>query len=478
MTAGRPCFSLALATPDPETIASLRGHGYRDWELLLPADPGIDDPRIRTTPDPLADALGTWFVPLTYGDRLRRGALGAVSRAAATTGVDLVYTDEQRDGTALRKPDWSPERLRHGDYLGGLRAYRTAAAREAGGYRAEFGSAAEYDLTLRVTERAQQVVHVPDVLVDRVEPAAIDPERARAAAQQHLDRLGIAGTVEPGPVPEYARIVRRLDPDVRVSLLLPTRGTSGEAWGRERCFAVEAVRTALAKTRHSHIEVVVIYDEATPAEVLDELRVVAGARLVTVRYDKPFNFSEKINLAFLHSTGDVVVLFNDDLEACSDGWLETLTAPLAEPDVGMTGARLIFPDGRVQHGGHFYGDGGSMPRLREAYRNRPGDLSGELGSLVISRETSGVTGAVAALRREVFEQIGGLTECLPVNFNDVDLSLKVRDAGFRVLWMADCVLYHFESQTRDTKVRPFEYEFIAKRWGLFRRDAYLPWLRG
>ena len=99
------------------------------------------------------------------------------------------------------------------------------------------------------------------------------------------------------------------------------------------------------------------------------------------------------------------------------------------------------------------------------------------GSLFVNRESSGVTAACVALRREVYEQIGGLTEALPGSYNDVDLSLKLRHAGYRVLWLADCVLHHFETRTRQPAVKPFEYELLAKRWpDSFERDAYLPWI--
>jgi GT2 family glycosyltransferase len=179
----------------------------------------------------------------------------------------------------------------------------------------------------------------------------------------------------------------------------------------------------------------------------------------------------------LKSQGDFVVLLNDDTEVVSDDWLEALVAPLEEADVGLTGAKLLYEDGSIQHGGHLYASGSRPPHPLHAYRWWP-DGTGLSGDLIINRECSGVTAACAALRREVYQEIGGLSEIVPVNFNDVDLSLKVRHVGRRVLWIADCVVKHFESKSRvQSKARDFEIEFLERRWpDSFVRDRYAPWL--
>lgn len=322
--------------------------------------------------------------------------------------------------------------------------------------------------------------HLPFVLYSRrsgpVEPGPDDQRAAVRAAQEQVARLGIAATVSPGPAVGYHQLSRRLDPDVAVSIVVPTRGQTGVVDGTERCYVVAAVRSALAKTAHPNVEVVVVYDDPTPPDVLAQLHAIASDRFVGVPYNEPFSFSEKCNVGFLRARGDIVVLLNDDTEAMSQGWLEALVAPLAEPDVGMTGAKLFYPDRTIQHGGHLYASGAGTPRPWHAFM-WSADVPAELGSLVVTRECSGVTAACAALRREVYEQVGGLTETLPVIFNDVDLSLKVRRAGLRVLWVADCELYHFESQTRVPMVAPWETDAIARRWdGSFGRDGYLPWL--
>ena len=357
--------------------------------------------------------------------------------------VDYLYSDEDKidsDGKhcdVFRKPDWSPERLRHQMYTCHLSVLRSSLVRDVGGFHEGFDGSQDHDLVLRVSERARRVVHVPEVLYHwRVLTGsgalAVDQkpyawEAGRRAVQAHLDRLGITATAELGPHPGMYRVQRSVDPATPVSLIIPTRGGSGNVWGERRCFVVEAVRSALGKTRMTNIEVVVVYDEgATPTATLAELASLCGNRLVAVPFAEPFNFSHKCNLGVIASTADVIVLLNDDVEVISDGWLEELIAPLIqEPDVGITGSRLHFSDMTLQHAGHRYGD----ESWSHAFLGAIMDEEVDFGALALNREASGATAACAAVRRDVFEEVGGLSEELPENFNDIDLSLKITNAG-------------------------------------------------
>ncbi len=248
-----------------------------------------------------------------------------------------------------------------------------------------------------------------------------------------MDRLGLAADVGQGPVPGHYRVTRRLDPATRVSVVIPTIGQSALIWGSRRVMVVEAVRSLLARTAHENLEIVVVYDEPTPTKVL---RAARGGRRRQARpasaSREPFNYSEKMNVGCLRASGERLVFLNDDVEVISDGWLEQLVAPLDEPDVGMTGARLYFSDDTVQHAGHAYGRGHYL----HPYRDLPRESYGPFGALIINREASGVTAACAAMRRDTFVQVGGFCEALPANFNDVDLCYKVRRHGQRIVYVA------------------------------------------
>ena len=512
-----PLFSIVTPVYDPpidvlrDTIESVRRQTWTDWELILVDDRSPDervrdvlreaaarDPRIRVieretnghiveaSNDGVDAARGEFIALLDHDDLLTKRALELMQRAIkAEPEADYLYSDEDKvdaDGRyyqAFYKPDWSPERLRGQMYTSHLGVLRTALVREVGGFRHGYDGSQDHDLVLRVTERARKVVHVPRVLYHwRVVPgsAAGDAEAkpyawdaGRRAVQDQLDRLGIDGTVDYGRRPGTYAITRRLDPDVRISVVIPTRGDEGLVWGRRRRFVVEAVRSLVAKGGHDNLEIVVVFDAGTPDEVLDELVEIAPD-LQLIPYTKPFNFSEKCNLGVVASYGDVIVLLNDDVEIESEDFLPHLVAPLLEDGVGMTGARLLFANTTIQHAGLTF----DRHDLTHVFAGAPVEDPGPFAALLVNRECSGLTGACIALTRATYEEVGGLSEQLPVNFNDVDLSYKVTSSGRRLVWVANAVAYHFESQTRKAVVHPWEAELVFRRWAVPDEDRYLP----
>lgn len=512
-----PLFSVLTPVYEPPAealaaaIRSVREQTFDDWELVLVDDrspsasvrdalraAAAADPRIRVVErevnggivaasnDAVAAATGEFLVLLDNDDVLHVDALATMARQiTAHEDVDYLYSDEDkidpegRHYDEFRKPAWSPERLRGQMYTSHLSVLRTALVREVGGFHDGFDGSQDHDLVLRVTERARRVVHVPEVLYHwRVVPgstagdAAAKPyawEAGRRAVQAHVDRLGIRAEVELGCVPGTYTLRRVPSLPHRVSVVIPTRGGAGLVWGEPRVFVVEAVRSVLEHGGLDDVEVVVVHDLGTPEPVLDELRRVAGDRLVLVPFRGPFNFSSKCNVGFLAATGDVVVLLNDDVEVAEDGALARLIAPLEEEGVGMTGANLKFADGRLQHGGHVYADG----HLRHAFFKADATDHGPFAALRVSREVSGLTAACVALTRRTFEEVGGLCEALTVNFNDVDLSLKVRSRGLRLVWVENARLFHFESQTREPVVHQWEYDLVVERWVIPDEDVYL-----
>ena len=504
------------------TIASVRAQTLPEWELILVDDcsPNEEvrtvlreeaalDPRIRViertenghivaaSNDGLDAARAEYTALLDHDDLLVPRALEFVRMAIeADPDADYLYSDEDKVDESgriydqFRKPTWSPERLRGHMYTCHFSVVRTALAREVGGFHEGFEGSQDHDLVLRVTERGARVVHIQRILYHwRVIPgsAAGDPHAkpyawsaGRRAVQAHLDRLGLDAEVDFGPGQGTYSIKRRLDPSVAVSVVIATRGAEGLVWGERRWFVVEAVRSLIERGGHDNLEIVVVHDDVTPEIVLDELRQVAANQLRLVSYDKEFNFSEKCNLGVLSSHGEVVVLLNDDIEVSSDGFLTQLVAPLFEDGVGMTGARLLLSNTLVQHAGLAL-DSRLDAIIENGRRNHPGPfvlrggIGGQVGNaLMVNRECSGVSAACLAIKRDLYEDLGGLSESFPVNFADADLSLKVGRAGYRVLWMADAVAYHFEAQSREPLVRRGECRRLLRRWDLPEHDRYLP----
>lgn len=518
MTSG-PRFSIVTPVYKPrpdhlqQTIDSVTEQTFSNWEWILVDDASGDpavlevlrdaaakDSRIRVVErdtnghivaasnDGLTEATGEWIVLLDHDDLLVPNALEAIDHVVAEhPDAGYVYTDEDKVDDSgnftgeFQKPDWSPERLRHQMYLGHLSALRHDLVRRVGGFREGFDGSQDHDLALRVTELGDPVIHIPEVLYHwRMVPgsAAGDPgakdyatTAGIRAVQDHLHRLGrTEDEVGETIVAHTYRTDRFFNPDTRVSVIIPTRGTSAVVWGEQRVLVVEAVRTLLAHTDHTDLEIVVVYDLDTPPTVLQELRELCGDKLVEKSYDRPFNFSEKCNLGFLSSTGDIIVFLNDDIEVESEHFIESLCAPLEELDVGLTGARLTYANGRIQHAGMVM----RGAEFTHAYLGSPDDALGYFGELVFDHEVSGLTGACLAVRRDVFAEVGGFSLVFPTNFNDVDLSYKIRSRGYRLLWLAEVRARHFESLSRVPTVTEDEVKKVIDRWGEPERDPYMP----
>lgn len=516
-----PFFSIVTPVykPRPDhlqlTIDSVRSQTFTDWEWTLvddaSADPGVlavlraaalEDSRIRVieretnghivaaSNDGLVHSTGQWIVLLDHDDLLVPNSLEEIKKAIDVhPEAGYVYTDEDKidnEGNLsqeFRKPDWSPERLRHQMYLGHLSALRHDLVRQVGGFQEGFDGSQDHDLALRVTELAKEVVHVPQTLYHwRIVPGSTAGDlnakdyasiAGLKAVQAHLKRMGLDDTMTAVPhptVPHTYDVKRELPQDTLVSVIIPTRGTQGLVWGKNRAFIVEAVRSLLAHTDHNKLEIVVVYDLDTPTTVLTELEELAGPALCLVPYEAPFNFSDKCNRGFLAAAGDIVLFLNDDMEIVSDRFVEMLCAPLIEESVAATGAFLMYEDTTIQHAGL----GFQEEEFVHPYLGAQATEFGYFAELCVDHEVSGLTGAAVALRREVFESVGGFTLHLPSNFNDVDFAYKLHQDGRRLVWVHGAKAHHFESKTRNNTVLGWEHKFVLDRWVQPKVDPYMP----
>ena len=500
-------FSVLTTVYDPAPehlaacLASVRAQTLHDWEHVL-VDDASTQPHVRSmlaeasagdvrvkvvyrsqrggigaaSSDALVAATGEFVALLDHDDDLEPDALEAMASALASGG-DVAYSDHdmRRDDGALMlptfKPEFSPEHLRNQNYILHFLVARRSLVEQVGGFREGFDGAQDHDLVLRVTERAAGVVRVPRVLYhwrQAVGSVAAQPDNkpwaydagVRAVADQ-CARLGIDATVEAGPVAGTYRVRRRPASHPLISVVIPTRGSSGTVWGIERTFVVDAIQAMVETSTYPRLEFVVVADVDTPPGVLAALERVAGDAVKVVPFEGPFNFSAKINAGALAADGDLLLLLNDDTEPIEPDSLEVMVAHLEADDVAMVGAKLLYADGTIQDAGHVYNHHllGALSGWDGA-----GPGPGRLRPLAVERECSGVTAAVALVSRQAFEEVGGLTTALPVNFNDVDFSLKLRHAGYRIIWTPYASWFHFESQTRDRDATQAEYDFIDARW--------------
>jgi GT2 family glycosyltransferase len=284
--------------------------------------------------------------------------------------------------------------------------------------------------------------------------------------REHLERTSQVGvTVEGQTASPGWLTVRRTTPEPRplVSVIVPTRD---RAELLEQC-----ARGVLQETDYAPLEFIVVDNdsvEPATAALFDRLRQDPRVRILPA--PGPFNYSALNNLAVAQAKGEVVLLLNNDISVIEPHWLDAMVAHAIRPNVGAVGARLLFPDGHLQHAGVVVGVGGVAGHL--AY-NLPGDTGGYYNHLTTTRNMSAVTAACMALRKAVYEEVGGLdAEHLKVAFNDTDLCLKIRARGYDIVWTAQAELYHHESASRGEDLAPAakarfdgEVAVMRARWG-------------
>ena len=412
--------------------------------------------------------LGRHVAFVATGAELTDGTLGRMAGLLdAEPDVDVVTADFEvaagSDVVRAYTPELSPERLRHQPYMGLVVVARNDVAAAA----ASAPPTSLHDAALRLVERTTSWHRIPEV-------AAIGPREVvvadRDAVVAHLERSGVDARVVDGDHAGTVRVIRTDPTEPLVSVIVPTRGSDGIVFGNRRTFAVEAVRSLVERSDHRAVEFVVVHDTVMPSTVLDELRALVGDALVLVEYDRPFDFSDKVNVGVAASSGPLLLLLNDDTELIAPDSLSVLVGHLTDPGVSMVGAKLLFEDGTLQHGGHVYhGD------VHHACFGWPGDSPGPapLFPLAVARECSGVTAGCALVRRSVFDEVGGFDSAFPHNYNDVDFSLKLRSAGHRIVWTPWSTWYHFESRTRMPEIRPDERARLDDRWhDELRNDPY------
>ena len=428
----------------------------------------------------LNKANGDWVGLLDQDDLLEPIAVELMLRKISQfPDAGLAYSDSDKldangnfQDTYL-KGDWSPERLRGNMYLAHFTFFRRDLAQAVGGFRSEFDGAQDHDLALRISETGCEVVHIPEVLYHwRLTPTstAMNPDSkpfardaGRRAIQEHLQRVGISGTVK-GILnyPGFYEIDRKPTNGSKVSIVIPTRGTHGTVFGESGALVIRCIQSFVSRPQVSLGEIILVADQVDDLSYLDAAKMILGERLKIVMYDKPFNFSEKVNLGISASINEFVLVLNDDIEMISQDWLDPLVAILEQEDVGGVGPLLRFEDGTIQHGGHYYAHGGATHRyLKEMWS------PGYFGDLILDRESSGLTAAFLLIKKSAWNSVGGFSIDLPNNFNDVDFCLKIRDLSFRLIFTPRVEAFHFESKSRESAVQWTEVAKITELWGHF-----------
>ena len=471
-----------------EMIQSVRDQTYSDWELCLAdgsdrehayvgkicAQYGVKDKRVRyqkleknmgisgNTNACIDMAEGDYLALFDHDDLLHPAALFEMMRAICEQGADFIYTDENtfhnKPSDAFCphfKPDYAPDTLRANNYICHFTAFKRSLIDTVGKFRPECDGSQDFDMVLRLTEQAEKIVHIPKILyywrahagsvADSVGAKPYVIEAAHRAIEDHLKRVGLKGEVLDTVVPSMYRIRYEIEREPLVSILLPNYENKDVL---ETC-----LESIYGKTTWKNFEILVIENNSKSPELFDYYKEIEARwdNLKVVTWDSYFNYSAINNFGAGFAKGDYLLLLNNDTEVITPDWIQEMLMFAQRSDVGAVGAKLYYPDDTVQHAGLGLGLLTLAGHLHRGFdRNHPGYM----GRLIYAQDLTAVTAACVMVRRDVWDSIGGLDETFEVAFNDVDMCMRIRKAGYLIVFTPFAELYHYESKTRGAEDTP------------------------
>ncbi len=487
-----------------EMIKSVQNQTYKNWQLCL-ADgsdeqhsyvgeyvKSLKDDKIsyqkltknggisENTNACLRMANGDWIALFDHDDLLHPSALYEMMTAICERDADFVYTDEvtfvgkTSNITVYNfKPDFSPDTLRSYNYICHFTAFSKELMESVGVFNPECDGSQDYDMILRLTEKAKNIVHIQKALYFwrshagsvasdfSVKPYVFDA--AKKAISDHLERIGLEGEVIDAISPTTYKINYKLKGEPLISIIIPNKDHTDDL---ELCLS-----SIYGKSTYKNFEILVVENNSTEKETFTYYEEAQKKynNLKVITWDKGFNYSAINNFAANSAKGEYVLLLNNDIEVITPNWLEEMLMFAQRPDVGAVGAKLYYPDDTIQHAGAIIGIGGVAGHSHKFY---PRDSFGFMARTVISQNLSACTAACLLIRRDAFDKVGGLDEEYAVAFNDMDFCMKLRDAGYLIVFTPFAEFYHYESKSRgyeDTpeKIKRFEKEVLRfqSKWG-------------
>ena len=346
-------------------------------------------------------------------------------------------------------------------YVGHLLCVRRDLALTIGGFDPLYDGAQDFEFFLRYSEIAPKIAHVPEILYHwRAVPGSVAADTQakgnlevlqQRAVGSHLARLGLAANAERGDFPHRVKIVpfaRRAYP--KVSIIIPTKDSPE--------ILHKCLHTLFAKTTYINFEVLCVDNETTDLKALQEMSNAPVERLL---FPGAFNFSKANNLALQYAAGEYLIFMNNDVEVITPDWIEQMLYYAEQSDVGAVGSLLLYADGTVQHAGVVLGCRGIADHV---LRFSHGGSDGYAGSLSCAREVSAVTGACLMIRRSLFDEIERFNEHFFTAYQDVDLCLKIREKGKRIIFTPRARLIHHESVSRGKYYDLVDHNLLLDRW--------------
>lgn len=496
-----PAWQLVLVNASPnksELTAALKRYAAQDRRVTvvgMASNEGI----VSNTNRGIQEATGDFIAFMDHDDMLEPNILYEYARAIqAEPTCDFLYCDEDlfdKRGhyfDPLFKPDFNVDLLRTHNYITHMYAIRTSLLKTLELPGKEMEGAQDYDLTFKATEKARHIAHIPKVLYHwrahekstNIEPGSkpYAEEAGRKAVQAHLDRVYQGCTVHTGELTNTYTVDYPVTGNHLVSIIIPTRE---QAPALKRC-----VTSILQNAGYEQFEIVIVENGSTQKETFalyEELKKQdKRIKVVEFQQEDPqhFNYSALINFGAREAKGDYFLFLNNDVQAITKGFLKTLLGFALRPDVGVVGAKLLYPDETIQHAGVGiqFGNKDAEPAFH-LFAHLPRGTYGYHDRATKTQDYSAVTGACQMTPRSVFESVDGYDEAYAVAFNDVDYCLKVIEHEKLVVWCAQVEFFHDESLSRgfdsqdDEKATRASQEraLLQERWGTTYRkgDPYL-----
>jgi GT2 family glycosyltransferase len=421
-----------------------------------------------------------WLIALSVKDRLTRHALYEMAEAIVEQkNVELFYTDEDRlrpDGQECLpnfKPDWNELLLLSTNYLGMAVLLKKSRLLDVGGFRSGVEGAERWDLYLRYTENlsSESIFHLARVLFHAGEDPSADGGAMVRVATEATERRDQPASIEAGPKKGTLKVRAILSNEPLVSLVIPTKDHSD--------LLRACIESVTSVTQYTNYEFVIVDNGSSEPKALKYLeKLKLRPNVTVVRDPRPFNFSSLNNLGAYHSKGEILALLNNDIEVVEPDWMSQLVSHAIRPEVGIVGARLLYPDRTVQHAAIIVGL--ALAYAEHSFKGISENDGGYQNRAILDQWISAVTGACQFMRRELFVRLGGLdSEHFEVSYNDIDLCLKARALGYKNVYAGSVTLIHHESKTRgsDDNEEKVAAQLrsvaeIAHRWGAGFEDPY------
>lgn len=489
-----------------EMIGSVLFQTYENWELCLADGSDAEHAYVQTLCEGIAKkdnrikykkleknggisentnecikmATGDYISLFDHDDLLHPSALFETMKAICEKNADFVYTDEATfESPNLHKiihtnfkPDFAPDYFHGCNYICHFSSFNNSLIEKIGGFRSEYNGAQDYDLFLRLSEVTERIVHVPKCLYYwRASPSSTAGSAdakdyttiaGQKTLQDHFNRCCINADVKCGKIPNVYKVEYALKSTPLVSILIPNY----DHWQTLKT-CIDSIRD---KSTYRNYEIIIIENNSKQKETFnyyDSLKNDEKIHIVT--WEGKFNYSAINNFGFKYTKGDYILLLNNDIEVITPNWIEEMLMYAQRDDVGAVGAMLYYPSNKIQHAGVVVGLGGVAGHSHKYFQRNE---YGYVRRLITVQNYSAVTAACCMIPRHVFEEINGFDKSFEVAFNDVDMCMRIREAGYLIVWTPFAELYHYESESRGAEDTPEkqsrftgEVQRFQERWG-------------